>query len=146
MREGSRVCPGYEVAATRDGPILLVERGDERRALFGGWLEAAGYEVLSCPGPSAPEYSCIGRRSGHCPLVEAASLVVLDLSCSSEPEIRPTIDVQLLAYYLMTGTSIVALGRGEDLLAERGPERVTSMERTPARQSFLAAVGSLLRG
>jgi hypothetical protein len=134
------------VAATRDGPILLVERDDERRALFGGWLDAAGYEVLSCPGPSAPEYSCVGRRSGHCPLVEAASLVVLDLSCSSGSEIRPIVDVELLAYYLMTGKSIVALGDGEDLLAEPPSEGVTPMERTPECRSFLAAIGSALHG
>jgi hypothetical protein len=134
----SRMIPSMQA------PILLVEHDDERRALLGGWLEDAGYDVLTCPGPSAPGYSCIGRRSGHCPLVDAASLVVLDLAFSSGVEIRRTVDVQLLGYYLMSGKSIITLGHDKDLLAEHPVERISSLERIPERPNFLATVSSML--
>src|SRR6266498_4008485 len=72
------------MSRTEAPPILLVEHDEQRRALIGGWLQDAGYDVLTCPGPSAPEYSCIGSRAGGCPLVDPASLVVLDLSFSPD--------------------------------------------------------------
>jgi CheY-like chemotaxis protein len=79
-------------------PILLVEHDEQRRALMGGWLQDAGYDVLTCPGPSAPEYSCIGSRAGGCPLVDPASLVVLDLSFSPDAMVRAPIGAPLLGF------------------------------------------------
>ena len=130
------------MSATRTGPILLVEHDHERRALIGGWLEEAGYDVLTCPGPSEPDYSCIGRREGRCTLVDPASLVVLDLSFSPDAVVRAPIDADLLGFYLLAGKPIITLGRGDDLLADPIENQVVALERTPDRRDFLAAVRS----
>jgi hypothetical protein len=121
-----------------------VEHDEQRRALIGGWLQDAGYDVLTCPGPSAPEYSCIGSRAGGCALVDPASLVVLDLSFSPDAMVRAPIGPPLLGFYLLTGKPIIALGRGEDLLAEPLENQLVALERTPDRGHFLATVRSVI--
>jgi hypothetical protein len=128
--------------ATARAQILLVEHDEQRRDLFGGWLQDAGYEVLTCPGPSAPGHSCIGSRAGRCPLVDPASLVVLDLSFSPDATVCAPIGADLLGFYLLTDKPIIALGRGEDLLADRLESQLITLERTPDRGDFLAAVHS----
>jgi hypothetical protein len=55
-------------------PVLLVEQDPEERDLIGGWLENDGYDVLACPGPSAPDYACIGEEARHCPLIDPVGL------------------------------------------------------------------------
>lgn len=35
--------------------------------------------MSACPGPTAPDYTCIGGREGYCPPLERADVVVLDL-------------------------------------------------------------------
>ncbi len=132
------------MSATARAPILLVEHDEQRRALFGGWLQDAGYEVLACPGPSAPGYSCIGSRAGHCPLVNPASLVVLDLSFSPDATVQAPIGVDLLGFYLLTGKPIIALGRGDDLLADPPENQLIALERTPDHGAFLATVRSVI--
>ena len=128
------------MGATARALILLVEHDEQRTALFGGWLQGAGHEFITCPGPSAPAYSCIGSRAGHCPLVDPASLVVLDLSFSPDATIRAPIDIDLLGFYLLTGKPIIALGRGDDLLADRLENQLITLERTPDRDDFLQTV------
>jgi hypothetical protein len=68
--------------------LLVVADRDEREA-FGSGLEAAGFEVLSCPGPTEPDYTCVGAREGVCPLVRDADAIVLDMtarrSCREPP-------------------------------------------------------------
>jgi hypothetical protein len=65
-------------------PVLLVEADAEERIRFGTWLEEAGFDLLTCPGPVEPDYTCIGGRTGACPLAAEASIVVLDMSLDSE--------------------------------------------------------------
>jgi hypothetical protein len=132
------------MSTTAAPPILLVEHDEQRRALIGGWLQDAGYDVLTCPGPSAPEYSCIGSRAGGCPLVYPASLVVLDLSFSPDAMVRAPIGAHLLGFYLLTGKPIIALGRGDDLLADPLENQLVALERTPDRGDFLATVRSVI--
>jgi len=132
------------MSTTAAPPILLVEHDEQRRALIGGWLQDAGYDVLTCPGPSAPEYSCIGSRAGGCALVDPASLVVLDLSFSPDAMVRAPIGAHLLGFYLLTGKPIIALGRGDDLLADPLENQLVALERTPDRGDFLATVRSVI--
>ena len=64
---------------SRDRPIaLIVDRDPDLRDRVGGWLEDEGLDVVACPGPTAPEYTCIGSMDGHCPLAQEADLVVLE--------------------------------------------------------------------
>ncbi|HYT78426.1 MAG TPA: hypothetical protein VEQ37_04060 [Actinomycetota bacterium] len=64
--------------------VLVVQSDLDDRDLIGSWLEAEGYDVASCPGPTRPEYTCVGSRTQRCPLVEEAELVVLDLVLDSD--------------------------------------------------------------
>lgn len=122
--------------------VLLVEPDEQRRILFGGWLEDAGFDVLTCPGPSAPEYSCVGGRTGACPLVDPASLIVLDLGFASDPTGRSTVGVDVMAYYLMTGKPIITLGKAEGLLANE-PNQLTALRWTPERRDLIATTRAL---
>ena len=39
---------------------LVVEADRAERERFGTWLERSGFEVLMCPGPTEPDYTCVG--------------------------------------------------------------------------------------
>src|SRR6266511_2742711 len=55
--------------------VLVVDRDPDTRDRIGAWLEDAGLDVLVCPGPTAPEFTCVGSGEGRCPLARAADLV-----------------------------------------------------------------------
>jgi CheY-like chemotaxis protein len=111
--------------------VLLVQRDSDERRTLAGWAEEAGYEVVTCSGPSAPSYVCVGDGSGGCPLVDEADVVVLDCRLECEEMGEGTAAVDLLSFYLCSGRPVVALGstglaplfEGEDVvfLDERGP-------------------------
>jgi len=90
--------------------VLLVEADAEDRELLGSWLEGAGFQVLACPGPQAPGYLCVGGRTGRCPLIEPADIIVVDLRLLSEDAIEGTGAAELLALYTSSGKPVVALG------------------------------------
>jgi hypothetical protein len=92
------------------GPVLVVEADAAERERFGTALEAAGFDVLTCPGPSAPDYTCVGGRDGACPLVQDAAVVVLDMSLDSEALMVGTPAEELLGLYLTSGRPVVVLG------------------------------------
>src|SRR6266542_6243708 len=50
--------------------VLVVQSDLDDRDLIGSWLEAEGYDVASCPGPTRPEYTCVGSLTQRCPVVE----------------------------------------------------------------------------
>ncbi len=95
-----------------EGTVLLVEADDGERERLGSALEEAGYQVLSCAGPTAPDYTCIGGREGYCPLLEQADAVVLDLWLAGEEAGIGTSSEQLLEMYSAGGRSVVTLGSG----------------------------------
>lgn len=92
------------------GAVLIVEADAAERERFGTALEAGGFEVLTCPGPTEPDYTCIGAREGACPLVEEAAVVVLDMSLDSEALMMGTPAEELLGLYLTSGRPVVVLG------------------------------------
>lgn len=91
--------------------VLVVEPQADVRDQIGGLVEAAGFDVLTCPGPTGPDYACMGVRGPGCPLAAYASLVVLDLSLDSELALEGATAVELITYYLGEGKRIVALSR-----------------------------------
>ena len=108
----------------RSNPMVLLIRGaDEGRDLMGSWLEAEGYDVMVCPGPGAPDYTCVGERTGRCPLAEAADVVVLDGRLESGEVPDGTSPYDLLALYRSLDRPVLVL-EGEievaDLLADEG--------------------------
>jgi len=100
--------------ASRTPVILVVESEPAARERLGWWLDEAGFETLTCPGPSAPDYTCIAGRGGGCPLTRSADLVLLDLWLGSDRAVMGTRSSELLRYYLSSGKPVVALGHRRD--------------------------------
>jgi hypothetical protein len=83
-----------------DRPVVLnVDRDPDTRDRVGRWLEDAGLDVVACPGPTAPEFTCIGSRDGHCPLAQKADLIVLDLWLDSDAAMIGTRAWNLVRFY-----------------------------------------------
>jgi CheY-like chemotaxis protein len=122
--------------------VLLVEGDPAERDILSSWLEQNGYDVTACPGPTAPTYVCVGDRTGACPLVEEADLVVLDCRLESDPIMEGTSAGDLLSLYLCAGQPVVALGlNGLSSLFEG--EDVIFLENEP-KDGLLSAVDRLL--
>lgn len=92
------------------GGVLIVEADVTERERLGSALESAGFDVLTCPGPTEPDYTCVGGREGVCPLVDGAAVVILDMSLDSEALMRGTPAEELLGLYLTAGRRVVVLG------------------------------------
>ena len=90
--------------------VLLVEADEAERERYAGALESAGFEVVTCPGPTEPDYTCVGAREGACPLVAEAAVVVLDMSLDSEALLTGTPAEEILGLYLTSGIPVVVLG------------------------------------
>ena len=120
--------------------VLLVEADADERDRLGSWLEEEGFDVITCTGPTEPDYTCVGARAGACPLVEGASVVVLDMSTRSEGVMQGTAAEELLGLYLFAGARVVALAShpGEEI---RGS--LIRMHRHPEREDLLRAIRSL---
>jgi hypothetical protein len=90
--------------------VLVVEADAAERDRYAAALEAAGFPVLTCPGPTQPDYTCVGSRGGTCALVAEAAVVVLDMSLDSEALLTGTPAEELLGLYLTSGRAVVVLG------------------------------------
>lgn len=123
------------------GTILVVEADAAEREEYGSWLEGSGFDVLVCPGPTEPDYTCVGARDGVCPLVEEAGVVVLDMSTESEAVMMGTASEEILAMYLLTGARVVVLGShpGEEVQGQ-----LVRLHRHPDRARLIEAVRSLV--
>ena len=121
--------------------VLLVEADEVERDRLASWFEDAGFEVATCPGPTGPDYTCVGSRGGACALAAEAQVVVLDMSLESEAVVRGTAAEELLAMYLFDGHRIVALGShpGGEV-----PGQLVRLHRHPEREALIAAVRELV--
>jgi CheY-like chemotaxis protein len=124
-----------------DGTVLLVEADERERERLGEALESAGYEVIACPGPTAPEYTCIGGWEGYCPLLERADVVVLDTWLAGDEVGVGTSSTELLQLYTGSGRTVVAIGSGGRLSPFAGGSVICLQER-PEAGEVLAAVRS----
>jgi hypothetical protein len=120
--------------------VLLVEADADERDRFGAWLEAEGFDLLVCTGPTEPDYTCIGARTGACPLSAEASVVILDMSLDSEAVVIGTAAEELLGTYLMSGHPVIVLGShdGEEIAGQ-----LVRLRRHPRRELLIDAVRSL---
>jgi CheY-like chemotaxis protein len=122
------------------GVVLLVESDPAERELFSAWLEESGFTVLACPGPTEPDFTCVGDRKGTCPLAEAADVVVLDMSLESEALMRGTAAEDLLGLYLVSGRPVVTLGSRD---GDEVPGQLVRLRRHPTPEAVLRAVRGL---
>jgi hypothetical protein len=128
--------------ADREGPVtvLLVESDDDERRRLSAGLEEAGYDVLVCPGPTRPDYTCVGTRTLGCPLANGASVVVLDMDLEGDARMEGTTAQELLDVYLTGGDRVVALA---PRLHDEMPGRLVRVRRRPDVGELAAAVRSL---
>jgi hypothetical protein len=49
--------------------IVVVQRDPSVRDRYAGWLRAAGYDVVTCAGPTAPDFFCPVLK--HCGCMES---------------------------------------------------------------------------
>jgi hypothetical protein len=68
--------------------------------------------AMSCPGPSAPTYDCVGLRRGMCPLAKVADLVVLDNWTDADRAEPGPRDRNLLAFYTRQGLPVLLVRPG----------------------------------
>jgi hypothetical protein len=125
--------------------VLIVESDATARDRLGDWLEDAGYRVIACPGPSAPDYTCIGYRTQWCPLAEAADIIVLDMVLSSDAALEGVPAEELLAFYSWESKKVLALRHEGDPEPYTRDGSVIVAEWPPERNSFLEAVEELAR-
>ena len=124
-----------------EGAVLMVESQQEERERLGRAIEDAGYEVLSCPGPTEPGYTCIGGREGYCPLVERADVVVLDPWLAGDDYGSGTSADELVELYAARGRTVVLLGSAGWLDPFTGGHVVSIGDR-PGSNAVLEAVRS----
>jgi CheY-like chemotaxis protein len=136
------IAAGDEMASTQR--ILIVEQDRPARDRIGSWFERAGYEVLSCPGPSAPTYICVGAERSSCPLVEGADLVILDLWLRSDAQLLGVSSRKLLEMYLATGKPILAFGHTGELGLRYLEDRLVFMDWPPDRRDLIETADLLL--
>jgi hypothetical protein len=124
-----------------EGTVLLVEADEAERERLGQALEDGGYQVMACPGPTAPDYTCIGGREGCCPLLERADVVVLDSWLAGDELGLGTPSDDLLDLYTGAGRPVVVLGSGgwRQPFAEG---RVIYLDDRPDASETVAAVRS----
>jgi DNA-binding response OmpR family regulator len=104
---------------SRDRPvILIVDRDLGTRDRVGRWLEEAGLDVMACPGPTAPEFMCVGSRDGRCPLAQEADLIVLDVWLESDAAMLGTRSRNLVRFYRSWDKPLVVMSDRHDDMAE----------------------------
>lgn len=120
--------------------VLLVEADEDERSRLSEALKGEGWGVVSCPGPLGPDYTCVGGRTGRCPLIDPADVIVLDLWLPGEDLIMGTTPLELLSLYASSGTPVVALGRSDFARELYGEGRVTVLPRHPEGDELVRAV------
>jgi CheY-like chemotaxis protein len=128
------------------GSVLVVEYDEQERSRIGEILEGEGFDVVACPGPTGPDYVCLGGRGLPCPLAHEADAVVLDMRVAGDVMMRGTPAWELLIYYMERGKRIVALSDGEDSVHPLSDERVTAIRRPPDANSLVRAIRGVLNG
>jgi CheY-like chemotaxis protein len=120
--------------------VLVVESERLVRDVVADRLDEAGYEVIACPGPSAPNYTCIGTRGGRCPLEAAADVVVMDADLPGEDVADAASGLDLLSHYTGVGKPLVALRVPSDVLRLFAGERVLPLEWPPNTDALIRAI------
>jgi hypothetical protein len=124
--------------------VLLVGPDREDRERFGGWLESAGIDPINCPGPHAPDFTCLGTLNALCPLVNLADVAVLDVRRLPGASTAGLPGWRLLRYYLEHGKPVVVIADRYRKPTFR-PEQVFVLRPNPGRESLLLAVRAVLR-
>lgn len=124
--------------------VLVVESEEWIRDLLVPWLEDAGFDVISCPGPQGPEFVCAGATKEGCSLAEDAELIVLDLELESDLLACGVAGWELLHYYRSLDKPVVVLTGFEDAIRPLPSDRIAVLPRPPDRDGLVEAIRVLL--
>jgi hypothetical protein len=122
------------------GTALIVESDEQEGERLAACLEDAGFEVTVCPGPSGPDYTCVGARTLQCPLANGASVVILDMSLEGDDLMEGAPAAELLNVYLLAGHRVIALGLDPH---DEIPGRSVRLRRHPESEELIKALGAL---
>ncbi len=117
--------------------VLLVEPDPAERERLGAALEGNGFEVVLCPGPTAPDYTCVGARVGRCPLATDGCVVVIDMDQDGDAAVSGTSAEELLDFYLQAQHPVVTLSARP---IARADARILELRRHPDTDMLLTAV------
>ena len=109
--------------------VLLVTRDRERAAAIGEELEDRRYDVMWCPGPRAPTFTCISSSGRRCPLTVYADVVIVDGWLSGEENRSGTPYWRLVLYYHSLGIPVVVLVGAEALPGPVPEESIVALSR-----------------
>lgn len=126
--------------------VLVVARTPETRQSLGSWLEDEGEDVMMCPGPGAPDYTCIGSRGERCVLAETADVVVIDLELAGDVALAGTPGWQLFLYYVSLCKKVVAIVGSEDPVRPTPDDQVAVVRRPAEPRQILDAIRALRAG
>ena len=124
--------------------VLVVESEEWVRDLLVPWLQDAGFQVVVCPGPQGPDFSCPGATKEGCPLAEGAELIVLDLELESDLLMCGVAGWELLHYYRSLDKPVVVLTGFEDAIRPLPGDRIAVLPRPPDRDGLVEAIRVLL--
>lgn len=119
------------------GHVLIVTKDASVGAPVAEELERRGYEISWCPGPSAPDYVCIGGKGHGCPLTSDADVVVVHGWLAPDEFRKGTPSWHMCLYYRDRGLPVVYL-IGPD--APPWPQPLENVIELP-RRSHPRAVG-----
>ena len=128
-----------------EGSVLVVTDDARERDRMADWLEDAGFGVMTCPGPTAPDYRCLGGLGHPCPLSEEADVVVLDMRLESDEMMAGSPGWELLLYYMAHGKKIVSLSDDDDVVHPRPDEGVVVIRRPATEGRLVKAVRAVQR-
>jgi hypothetical protein len=123
---------------------LVVAFDHAIRTSVGGWLEAAGFDVLLCTGPKRPDYHCIADVAGDCPLATSADLVVLDAWLESDADDAGMTAPELIRFYRSRERPLIVLDHGRSGPSLIVPERTALLEWPPNRRELEHMAQALL--
>ena len=122
--------------------VLLVESDPAEREVLATWFDESGFDVTTCPGPTAPTYVCIGEATGRCPLIDDADVIVLDCRLESHDVHEGTSAYDLLSLYASSEKPVIVLG-GSEIAHMFTDEEAVFLERDPDG-GLIAAVHRVL--
>jgi hypothetical protein len=117
--------------------VLIVESDPVERERLAATIEGNGFEVVLCPGPTAPDYTCVGARVGRCPLATDGCVVVIDMHQDGDASVSGTSAEELLDFYLQAQDPVVTLSARP---IARYNARVLELRRHPDTDTLLTAV------
>lgn len=116
--------------------VLVVAADAKDRDQYGSWLESEGFEVLACPGPRKPGYTCVGGKTGTCALARGSDLVVLDTSLPGDDLAEGTSGSELVTLYASLGKPVLAVAS----LRREAPLPAEWLRWPASRDDLVAAV------